>query len=411
MRNPLRLLPRLTLAAVVAGFVACSGSGTGGGGPIGPMDPPPSNPPPSDPPPSDPPPAQTGDLAVEISTVGEMLDADGYGIELNGEAAGVLSPDGSIVFEDLPVRSHRIDVTGVAGNCHVNETVPRGNHEAPLPLDVPVEAGATTTVGLTSFCLPPGLGTIYYFVANAFDVMAMDPNGADPRLIDGGSAFEFDLDPAAARIVFDHVSGVMIAAPDGPPEVLTPAAGDNVGGPVFSPDGTRVVYMRSTDDNQTFDLWLVNDDGTDDHALLADGARNMWPSWSPDGQTIVFDRTSADAPAGIFTIPVAGGQPQRLTTGSDRFPAYSNDGTRIAFARSGFLLGNRLLHVMGSDGSGVTMLPQETGSILGLRWSPDDQWIVFSGDRFRLFGDIFVLRVDGSLLVRLTQGVNPRWFP
>ncbi|MEZ4860763.1 MAG: SH3 domain-containing protein [Caldilineaceae bacterium] len=62
-----------------------------------------------------------------------------------------------------------------------------------------------------------------------------------------------------------------------------------------------------------------------------------------------------------------------LTTGID--PAISNDGRMVAFARDG---GEGGLYVINLDGSGERLLYNERSIIRSPKWSPDDQWIVFS---------------------------------
>lgn len=57
--------------------------------------------------------------------------------------------------------------------------------------------------------------------------------------------------------------------------------------PVWSPDGTRVVFVSQ--ENGTDDIWVIDVDGSDPHNLT----RNTWewekhPSWSPDSASIVF---------------------------------------------------------------------------------------------------------------------------
>ena len=58
--------------------------------------------------------------------------------------------------------------------------------------------------------------------------------------------------------------------------------------PQISPDGARVVYVRTSmdvmKDRQRRELWVVNADGTD-HRRIAEGAG---PRWSPDGSQIAY---------------------------------------------------------------------------------------------------------------------------
>lgn len=57
--------------------------------------------------------------------------------------------------------------------------------------------------------------------------------------------------------------------------------------PALSPDGQQVAFTRWEDQKG---LWLINVDGSNEHLVIgADRARS--PSWTPDGQSIIFERT------------------------------------------------------------------------------------------------------------------------
>lgn len=76
--------------------------------------------------------------------------------------------------------------------------------------------------------------------------------------------------------------------------------GDNVDWyPRFSPDGSKVLFIRSKSawepesDAEVFDkwnLWMINIDGTEEN-MVAENA--SWGTWRPNGDSIVFARGSA----------------------------------------------------------------------------------------------------------------------
>ena len=82
---------------------------------------------------------------------------------------------------------------------------------------------------------------------------------------------------------------------------------------------------------------------------------DVWPAWSPDGSRIafVFNR---DFNNEIY-VAIADGSAQTSPTENpapDRAPAWSPDGTRIAF--ESYLDGKSEVYVVNSDGSGLTRL-------------------------------------------------------
>ena len=134
---------------------------------------------------------------------------------------------------------------------------------------------------------------------------------------------------------------------------------------------------------------------------LADG---RGPAWSPDGTRIAFGQFSNDGGFTLWMMNADGSAVRSLGVGLG--PVWSPDGTRIAFSTSPIDLGD--LWVMNADGSGRKNL----AGGLGGAWSPDGTRIASATD---VPGGgvpyLVVARADGSGTTRLGSGQLPAWSP
>ena len=80
------------------------------------------------------------------------------------------------------------------------------------------------------------------------------------------------------------------------------------------------------------DIWVADRDGDNPRQLTTRQAPEMMPQFSPDGKTIAFSATY-DSNTDVYTIPVTGGQPTRLTwhPDADVVQGYTPHGTNILF--------------------------------------------------------------------------------
>ncbi|HXK01252.1 MAG TPA: protein kinase [Verrucomicrobiae bacterium] len=106
---------------------------------------------------------------------------------------------------------------------------------------------------------------------------------------------------------------------------------------MLSPDGRRIAF--NSDRLGYYEIHVAAADGSNQVALTSMGPTAMGsPRWSPDSQTIVFDRYE-NGHSSIYTIGAEGGKPRRVTGEQfrDIRPSFSRDGHWIYFSsnRSG----------------------------------------------------------------------------
>lgn len=81
----------------------------------------------------------------------------------------------------------------------------------------------------------------------------------------------------------------------------------------YSPDGSLIVFATYCLD--AGDIWMMNADGSNLHALTSDG-HNRNPAWSPDGNWIVFDYENSENNHDLYIMDINGNNRFPLTTGS-----------------------------------------------------------------------------------------------
>jgi Tol biopolymer transport system component len=105
-----------------------------------------------------------------------------------------------------------------------------------------------------------------------------------------------------------------------------------------------------------------------------------------------------------------GSNPVRLTSSpsSDRSPAWSPDGARIAFATDRD--GNAEIYLMNVDGTGLTRVTNDPDEDTEPDWSPDGHAIAFThgGPGYE---HAYVMNLEGTLIASIGEGSGPAWSP
>ena len=185
-------------------------------------------------------------------------------------------------------------------------------------------------------------------------------------------------------------------------------------GPAWSPDGRRLAFVSTRNDNNE-EIYLMDRDGTGIVRLTFDQGIDRWPTWSPDGMQIAFQSDRG----GNWDIYVmsADGSGQRPITDhptSDRWPDWSPDGSRITFTsrRVGF---TTKIFVMNPDGSNVAILSDPDGAYDDRysTWAPDGR-ITFVSDRpapsdGSRDDEIYIMAASGFNVRQLTNNDDGDW--
>jgi Tol biopolymer transport system component len=142
--------------------------------------------------------------------------------------------------------------------------------------------------------------------------------------------------------------------------------------PTWSPDGTKIAFTSSRGGSGSDrDIYIMNADGTGAKRLTLGGG--ILAAWSPDGQKIAFTMHDNDNDKWNVCVVNANGTgaPVNLTPdAAGGFGAsWSPDGTKIAFGsrRDG---STNDIYVMNSDGSGIARVARNSGQDQKPAWQP-----------------------------------------
>lgn len=195
--------------------------------------------------------------------------------------------------------------------------------------------------------------------------------------------------------------------------------------PRWSPDGSQIAFIQSsTTSTNIQDIWVMSAGGTNRRALTTDGGYKKSPVWSRDGQWIYYSTlyATAENPVGIYRVSVSNPQSPALVLSTGRsitLNDFSPDGKQMLFIQgeTSFI---SYLWIADANGSNPHRLTNSEKGETDGRWSADGNKIVYSLNLSSGFTESFQIcsvQPDGSGFTELTPYVDgisdlaPVWSP
>jgi TolB protein len=175
---------------------------------------------------------------------------------------------------------------------------------------------------------------------------------------------------------------------------------------------TRIAYV-SNSGGRFKEIYVSHLDGSDRVAITSNRTINLFPSWSPDGRSLLFTSYKTGSP-GLFLHELFSGKESRFSTlsGSNLGGKWSPDGKFVALSIE--RQGNADLYLLDQNGKLVRRLTEDPGIEVSPTWSPDGNRLAFVSNRSGS-PQIYTMDVANGKTQRLTYSgsynTSPNWSP
>ena len=150
-----------------------------------------------------------------------------------------------------------------------------------------------------------------------------DTSGVNPRVSpDGGRV--------ALSLVTQGNIDVWVLEDDRASRLTSDASREDF--PVWSPDGSRVVYFKLRDGRNDLHQRLAR--GGPEEPVVVSGLFKLPTSWSADGRFLMYQSTDAETKSDLWVVPMTGERTPRVflkTPFIERFGAFSPDGRWVTY--------------------------------------------------------------------------------
>ena len=250
-----------------------------------------------------------------------------------------------------------------------------------------------------------------------------------PAMLGGGGVVAFSSDRAGGILqiwtmpVYLDNSGRAYA---GDPIQVTFDPGDKTQ-PAWSTDGKKLAYVapggiNAEGEDLGLDIWTMNADGSEQVDISQKIGDDTQPAWSPNGSAIAFTNDGrADKIKQLYFIAVDGSNIRRVSFDLQEYgPTWSPDGQYIAYILAAS--SHKILYLRSKDDNFTKPLAFDKTQIFGRfgdveqpAYSPDGNWIAYTrleGRNTRIFSAQVAQRgANFTGLTSTEKDKDPAWSP
>jgi TolB protein len=201
----------------------------------------------------------------------------------------------------------------------------------------------------------------------------------------------------------------------GEPRQLTFSEGDKTQ-PSWSPDGQRIMYVAPGGRVNGLDIWIMAEDGSGAIDLTGQPGNEIDPAWSPNSAVIAYTKPNEDGSPLLYVMRSDGSSVQLLSEEyQESQPTWSADRQWLIFVMSA--KGHEYLNMRGMQGGSLTPTAFDQDSYFGRLgevahpvFSPDGSWIAYTRmDYSRTYVYTVNFKTRGNDIQRLTTGGVDSW--
>ena len=223
---------------------------------------------------------------------------------------------------------------------------------------------------------------------------------------EGGGRWSRDGSQIAVMTVLaDGRIGTAIIRPDGAVERILEIPDETLNAvcTLWSPGDSRLACEAWDDTDPSrggiYTVQASDGSGLTRLTTAPEGSNDLPGDFSPDGSQLVFKRTTDEAAAPLMTLDlIVGGDPVPLSDQSfEDAGRFSVDGASVLTSSGGDII------LVDLDGNVLETIQEPSAFLFGPVWSPDGEWIAFSRGTSGPFADVFISRVDGADRWQVTE--------